>query len=117
SQFLRPLYQIYDAQSNFQEAEEVFARAADVLQSWAGPDSELAIARAQLFQGACNYRMDRYAVAENLLMAALPVLEANDAAWEVRLCLQMLGNSARARGAYYRAQRHFLRCVELLEGV
>lgn len=117
SQFLRPLYQIYDAQSNFKEAEELFARAADALRSWSGPESELAIARSQLFQGACNYRMDRYGTAENLLMAALPVLEAQDAAWEVRLCLQMLGNTARARGAYHRAQRHFLRCVELLEGV
>lgn len=114
NRFLRPLYQIYDAQSNFQEAEELFGRAADALRSSPGVDIDLAIARAQLFQGTCNYRMDRYGLAESLLLSALPVLEAVEARWEESLCLQMLGNSARARGAYRQAQRHFQRCVELL---
>ena len=115
NRFLRPLYQIYDAQSNFQEAEELFGRAADALRSFQSPENALAIARAQLFQGTCNYRMDRYGLAENLLMSALPVLEAHALHWEESLCLQMMGNSARARGAYRQAQRHFQRCVELLE--
>lgn len=115
--FLRPVYQILDAQSNFKEAEELFARAADALRLTSGPTNALAIARAKLFQGTCNYRMDRYSIAESLLSAALPVLEANEAGWEVRLCLQMLGNSARARGAYYQAQHYFKRCADLLEAV
>jgi predicted ATPase/DNA-binding SARP family transcriptional activator len=114
NRFLRPLYQMYDVQSNYYEAELLFSAAVKQLRSLSGEDVEMTIARAQAYQGACNFHIDRYVIADALFLEALPTLERLHAEREVRLSLSMLASSAAARGAYRVARSFYTKVVDLL---
>lgn len=112
---LRAMYQIFDVQSNFTEAEEMFNRAVRRLRMLPAPETDLVIARAQALQAGCDFRMDRYAEVDRLMNEALPVLEAYHADWEIRFCLVMLGRSAAARGDYRQAETRYSQALSLIE--
>jgi predicted ATPase/DNA-binding SARP family transcriptional activator len=114
NRFLRPLYQLYDAQSNYSEAEFLFGAVVERLRSLSAEGVDLTIARAQVYQGACNFHIDQYAIADDLFLSALPVLEREQAEREIHLSLSMLASSAAARGEYRRARTFYTRVVELL---
>lgn len=114
ARMLRPLFQLYDAQSNYRDIEGMFGEAVDKLKAMPDENIALPLARTQAYQGACNFRMDRYETAERLLKAALPVLQAHDAAFELRHGLLMLGRCAAARGRYAEAKDSFSGAAEMM---
>lgn len=114
SRYLQPLYQLYNKQHNYRDAEALFDSAVQKLQTTDNADVQLLIARARMFQGVCNFRIDRYATAESLLLAALPVLERYQAQAEVVFCLLMLGRSMSASGNYWKARLYYLQVKHLL---
>jgi predicted ATPase/DNA-binding SARP family transcriptional activator len=116
NQFLRPLFRLHDVQSSFKDAEQLFDDAVKKLKSQMGEGTALVIARAQVFQAACNFRMDRYDEAEALINVALPVLKQYHAEWELRFSLTMLGRSTAARGIYWQAQQYFSQVAEMTQG-
>jgi predicted ATPase/DNA-binding SARP family transcriptional activator len=109
--FLRPLFRLYDAQSNFKDAEALFDALVGKLS--AHPESDFVISKARAFQGACNFRMDQYESAEKLILLALPILEAYEARYEIWLSLTMLGRITAARGMYWQAQAYFSQIADM----
>lgn len=114
SRYLLPLYQLYNKQHNYRDAETLFDAAVQKLQTLDHPDVTFLIARAQLFQGVCNFRIDQYAKAETLLLAALPVLERYQAQAELVYALLILGRSMAASGSYWKARLYYLQVKHLL---
>lgn len=114
SLYLQPLYQLYNKQHNYRDAEALFELAVQKLRAIDSDDVQFLIARAQMFQGVCNFRIDRYAAAESLLLSALPVLERHHAQAELVFCLLILGRSMAASGSYWKARLYYLQVKHLL---
>lgn len=117
SRYLQPLYQLYNKQHNYRDAEALFDSAIQKLKTIHDEAVPLLIARAQVFQGVCNFRIDRYSTAETLLLSALPVLERHQAQAELVFTLLILGRSMAASGSYWKARLYYLQVKHLLRTV
>ena len=107
SQFIKPLFRLYDLGSRYSEGAQVFETAAERVLAFSGDPHNITYLRLCLLRGVCLQQLQAIEAAQPLVELALPHFDTQIWYWERRIALAALGNLAYAHSNYQAARGYF----------